>query len=149
MRERRGEMKDRTHLGPRQTCIALGDRPHFQWRGPVGDRIWLEKYRDILTLRSAEETHRHRLCRRGRDHRGGFWVKEIRSSAGKDKTVHRAEIFIFIPYLGRRVISGFTSIRWPGSRQFPFSGEGRDQQNAFGPAKLSPMHRRKPPPKGK
>lgn len=48
MRERRGEMKDRNLTsGPGKLCIALGIDRSLNTADLLGDRIWLEDFRDL------------------------------------------------------------------------------------------------------
>ena len=48
MRERRGVMKDKNLTsGPGKLCIALGVDRSFNGADAVGERIWLEEYRDL------------------------------------------------------------------------------------------------------
>ena len=161
MRSRRGQMKDRNLTsGPGKLCIALNIDRSLSGEALLGKRVWLEEHR----LLSDDEIAVGK--RVGIDYAGEdvdklwrFWVKGnefVSNEVFPLRSVLRssqpdlAEIVIFIPNFGRSVISGFAATFWAGSRRsFHLRAMVATSRMPSAQAKLSPMHRRMPPPKGK
>jgi DNA-3-methyladenine glycosylase len=78
MRQRRGAMKDKNLTsGPGKLCIALGIDKTFNGEDLLGNRMWLEKYRDIPGTDTAVGK-RIGIDYAGddKDHPWRFWVKD-------------------------------------------------------------------------